>query len=190
MKKILALSLVLSSSLSVAEQTASSQDQARQNALLLGQALQAELMQAMKAGGPSAAIAVCNTRAMPLSAEISQQTQWHIARTSLKVRNSNNAADSWERQQLESFDKQLADGVPAAQIESYAIIEENGKQYERFMKAIPTQEGCLQCHGEVISAELSEQLYRLYPEDKARGFSLGQLRGAFTLKRELDTQSL
>lgn len=187
MNKLFAFALVFISSVAVAEQTNNAQEQARQHALLLGKTLQAELVQAMQTGGPNAAIAVCNTRAMPISAEISEKTHWQVARTSLKVRNSQNTADDWEKQQMEQFEQRLKQGESPASLETYAIVEEDGKQVERFMKAIPTQEGCLQCHGEKISTELSKQLYRLYPEDKARGFSAGQLRGAFTLKRELKT---
>lgn len=189
MKKLMTSALLLLSSVAIADADISAQDQARQHAMLLGKSLQMELQQAMKAGGPEAAVAVCNTQAMPISTEISQQTGWQVARTSLKVRNSQNSPDAWEQEQLEQFEKRLQQGESPASLEAYALLEENGKPVERFMKAIPTQEGCLQCHGESIPENLSAQLYKLYPEDQARGFTLGQLRGAFTLSREAKLES-
>ena len=43
---------------------------------------------------------------------------------------------------------------------------------------------CLRCHGEPgpdISAEDLALIQRLYPQDKATGFKLGQLRGAWRI---------
>jgi hypothetical protein len=53
------------------------------------------------------------------------------------------------------------------------------------MQAIPTGALCLQCHGENISPEVQAELARLYPEDKATGYSAGDIRGAFVVTRDL-----
>ncbi len=53
------------------------------------------------------------------------------------------------------------------------------------MKAIPTQEVCLACHGEKIDKATAAKLAKLYPKDKARGFKVGDLRGAFTMSKDL-----
>lgn len=53
------------------------------------------------------------------------------------------------------------------------------------MQAIGTAEACLGCHGEKIKPELVELIDRHYPQDQARGFREGDLRGAFTLSRAL-----
>ena len=50
------------------------------------------------------------------------------------------------------------------------------------MKAIPTQEICLQCHGENLHGEVVEQLANHYPHDQATGFAVGDIRGAFTIE--------
>lgn len=49
------------------------------------------------------------------------------------------------------------------------------------MKAIPTAALCVKCHGETIDPEVEAKLKALYPNDQARGFKEGDLRGAFTL---------
>ena len=54
------------------------------------------------------------------------------------------------------------------------------------MKAIPTGGLCLQCHGTAIAPKLAEKLSELYPEDKATGYSEGEIRGAFVVTRQLD----
>ena len=40
---------------------------------------------------------------------------------------------------------------------------------------------CLTCHGTDIKADVRAELTRYYPADKATGFRLGELRGAFSL---------
>src|SRR5690554_4040629 len=157
-------------------------EEARSHAMLLGKSLKNELVAAMKSGGPLTAISLCNARAMPISQEVSSRTGWQVGRTSLLVRNPENTADAWENQQLKMFEQRLAAGEPAEQIEVLEVSTEG--HTTRYMKAIVIEEACLACHGEAIAPVLSEQLYSLYPEDKARGYRLGQLRGALSLQRD------
>jgi hypothetical protein len=53
------------------------------------------------------------------------------------------------------------------------------------MKAIPTAEVCLVCHGENIAPNIQAKLAELYPNDKAIGFNVGELRGAFSVTETL-----
>lgn len=181
------LSLVaLSTALVTTAFAESAQDEARNNAMLLGKTLKTELQTAMKADGPIAAINVCNVKAMPIADEISAKTGWIVGRTSLQIRNPANQPDAWEFVQLQEFDQRLAAGESPAQLEVFQEFSENGKTVQRFMKAIPTEEGCLACHGEQLAQPVASKLNELYPTDKARGYSVGQLRGAFTLQRVLN----
>jgi hypothetical protein len=54
------------------------------------------------------------------------------------------------------------------------------------MSAIPTKKICLECHGANLAPEVAARLDALYPEDRARGFKIGDIRGAFTLSKSLD----
>jgi hypothetical protein len=54
------------------------------------------------------------------------------------------------------------------------------------MKAIPTGEICLLCHGAVLAPGVADELTRRYPQDKARGYKPGEIRGAFTLSRPVE----
>jgi hypothetical protein len=53
------------------------------------------------------------------------------------------------------------------------------------MRALPTQPLCLACHGDAasLSPAVSARLKELYPEDRAVGYTVGQIRGAMTIKR-------
>jgi hypothetical protein len=56
----------------------------------------------------------------------------------------------------------------------------------RYMKAIPTAaKPCLACHGAKISPEVAAKLDDIYPEDKARGYGAGDIRGAFTIRQPM-----
>lgn len=145
-----------------------------------------ELGDAIQAGGPVAAIEVCRDRAPAIADELSAETGWAVARTSLKTRNvETNVPDAWETTILEQFDARQEAGEDVQKMAYAEVIEdENGKRF-RFMKAIPTAELCLNCHGSEIKPEVIEALNRVYPHDQARGYEIGQVRGAFSLEKPL-----
>lgn len=148
-------------------------------------ALKGELKAAMEKGGPVNAIGTCNEKAPEIADRKSQQFQWKMARTSLKLRNQDNAPDAWEQKVLESFEKRKAAGEEVAKIEHGEIVDKDDKAVFRYMKAIPAGKACLKCHGEAIDPEVAEKLDELYPDDKARGFKEGDLRGAFSFEKAL-----
>lgn len=149
------------------------------------QSLKGELQAAMKSGGPVEAIGVCRAKAPQIASEMSEEKGWRIARTSLKTRNSNNAPDAWERKVLEQFEARKAAGEDPKAIDYAEIVEVKGRREFRYMKAIPTQEICLTCHGVQIAPPIAEQIDALYPQDQARGFKAGDLRGAFTVAQPM-----
>lgn len=148
-------------------------------------ALKAELMKAMKAGGPAHAIHVCKGIAPEIAAHKSMETGWRVARTSLKVRNPANAPDAWERKVLESFEARRAQGENVKDLEHGEIVVENGKRSFRYMKAIQARGICLRCHGTNIDRSVADALQKFYPHDQASGFKLGDIRGAFTITQPL-----
>ncbi len=151
--------------------------------------LKGELGKGMKAGGPVTAIGVCNGLAPAIAMKHSKNSGWDVARTSLKLRNPNNAPDAWETKVLQQFEERRAKGESPDTLAYAEIVEDGGDEYFRFMKGIvmPPLEKlpCLKCHGENIDPKTSSKLDELYPQDKARGYKAGQVRGAFTLKKKL-----
>jgi hypothetical protein len=151
--------------------------------------LKGALQQAMQEGGPVKAIAVCNEKAPQIAERMSASSGWDVGRTSLKVRNPSNAPDAWERAVLESFETRKAEGEPAAGLEHYEVVEQDDQKTFRYMKAIPTGDLCLVCHGENLGEPVKARLDALYPQDQARGFKKGDIRGAFTIVQPLDKQA-
>lgn len=153
----------------------------------LGNRLKGELMTAMQAGGPLAAIDTCHLQAQPLTADTGAASGWQVGRTSLRLRNPANAPDRWEQSVLEDFAARVAAGESPAALNAQTLTRTaDGGQEFRYMKAIATQEPCTVCHGTAIAAEIQAKLRELYPDDRATGFSAGELRGAFTLSKRID----
>ena len=144
------------------------------------QQLLGTVKQAMADGGPAEAVKACRLLAPEIASQHSQ-APWKVGRTALKLRNPDNAPDTWERSVLEQFAKRSAAGEPIEQLKHGEIV---AGEY-RHMQAIGTAEACLGCHGEKIKPELVELIDRHYPQDQAHGFREGDLRGAFTLSRAL-----
>ncbi len=147
--------------------------------------LKTELKAAMKQGGPTNAIQVCKNKAPQIAADISAKNGWRVARTSLKLRNPHNEPDAWELKVLQEFEKRKAAGEEFKTLEYAEIVTTDGKQQFRYMKAIPTGEVCLKCHGSNIAPEVAATLDNFYPKDQARGFKEGDIRGAFTVTQPM-----
>jgi hypothetical protein len=156
-------------------------DAARAAAGDFGMTLLGALQKAIAAGGPVSAIGVCNLAAPEIAASKSAERHMTIARTSLRLRQPKNAPDDWELRQLQNFEQRKAAGENPAAIEIGDYVEVGGEKRFRYMKAIPTGEVCLSCHGGTLTQEVRAKLKELYPADAATGFKLGDLRGAFTI---------
>lgn len=151
--------------------------------------LKGELVRGMKAGGPPVAVAVCNAIAPSIAEKHSQDSGWDVGRTSLKLRNPGNAPDAWETRVLMQFEERRAKGEGPDTLAYAEVVKEGDDEYFRFMKGIvmPPLEKmpCLKCHGDNIDSATAARIDELYPQDKARGYKAGQVRGAFTLKKKL-----
>jgi len=110
-----------------------------------------------------------------------------VGRTALKLRNPDNAPDAWELRVLNQFEDRKAKGEDPKKIAFGEVVDDGGVQCFRFMKAIPTaKKPCTVCHGGNIKPEIAALLDELYPNDEARGFKEGDIRGAFSLRKVLN----
>ncbi|MGH8677872.1 MAG: Tll0287-like domain-containing protein [Burkholderiales bacterium] len=167
-------------------------DEAQKVAGELVQRLGAALRKAMADSGPEGAISVCRDTAPQLAGEVSRRTGWRVARVSLKVRNPMlGAPDPWEQDMLKGFDAAVESGARPEQLEIAEIVDEPQGSYFRYLKALPVQPLCLTCHGsaQTIPPSVQARLTAEYPHDQAVGYKLGQIRGAVTIKRALDTEN-
>jgi hypothetical protein len=143
--------------------------------------LQAEIARS----GPEGAIATCREQAPAMASEASEKSGWAMRRVSLRNRNPKALPDAWERAALEDLDRRAAAGESPATLERAELVQENGQAVQRYLRALPTAEPCTSCHGtpDRISAAVSAQLKALYPDDRAVGYRVGEIRGAITLRR-------
>ncbi|MFP3982119.1 MAG: DUF3365 domain-containing protein [Desulfurivibrionaceae bacterium] len=150
--------------------------------------LKSRLRLAFLKGGAVKAITVCSEEAPRIDRRFTVRSGCEIGRTSLKYRNPDNAPDQWEKKVLKKFKKQNEAGRDPEDMELYSVVKKDGKKYFRYMKAIKTEEVCLKCHGKSIAPEVEKKIDKFYPRDRARGFSEGDIRGAFTLVQPISNQ--
>lgn len=149
---------------------------ARSRTIVAGfqQALQSEL-QAALAGGPVRAIDVCREVAPAIADRASAESGADVGRTALRVRNPDNAPDADAIRVLERFRTEVAAGAAP---EHYRVHEDGSARY---MRAIVLNPPCAICHGTRLAPSVVEALAEHYPEDRATGFEVGELRGAFVI---------
>ena len=140
--------------------------------------MQNALVSAMSEGGPATAITVCRDEAPLIASDLSRLSGARVERTSLLFRNPGNAPEPWQSIVLRKFEADADEGEPVANLEYF---ERGGDNSVRFMKAIPTGGVCLACHGTGLSPDIDAVLSESYPHDLARGYELGDIRGAFSI---------
>ena len=162
-------------------------EESRQIAKAFMQSLGSTLKAQLESDNAVNAIGVCKHIAPALAADYSNE-DLIVTRVSLKNRNKTlGKPDAWEKQVLENFDREYAEAKPVNEMELGEVTEESDGRWFRYMKAIPTQPMCLQCHGKGndISPEVKALLAKEYPEDQAIGYKVGDIRGAVSIKHRL-----
>ena len=130
---------------------------------------------AINHGGTDFAIGFCNMNAIPITDSVSALYHVQIQRLSDKNRNPDNAIktleDSLAWQKIKSSSSSFIEQQSSGDIVYYKPIK----------TGMPT---CLKCHGS--SAEIESKTLALinekYPDDKAVGYSQGDLRGMWKIK--------
>jgi len=161
--------------------------EAKTTFMKFGKALKGGMKGALKSGGgPVAGISVCSVKAPEIAKRISAENNAKVSRVSLKYRNENTGKpNEWQTKVLEKFESEKLTGKNVKEIAYAAIVEANGHKEFRMMKAIPTAKGCLKCHGSNIAKPIADILDKIYPNDKARFFKEGDIRGAFVYSKQL-----
>lgn len=136
--------------------------------------LKKQLQQAIKSGGFEQGIVTCEKQA-PLIAKQFSINGWKIKRVSNKNRNVKNKADEQEQAILELFAKMTGNEKPY-----HKTVERDDELI--YYSSIHVQPLCLACHGDNLSEDVRESLMKAYPEDKATGYQLGDLRGMFVVE--------
>lgn len=176
-------SVALLVAMSVAQRA--SEEALLQQARSAADALFSRLLEKLNAeyqqGGAERGVQVCSQVAQALTQQVGREQGVQIRRVSLKNRNPRNAPDAWERQVLQRWERDLRDGKPITEVAEWRT--ERGQRVFRYMRPIKIiAPVCLECHGTQIKPEVLRLIRERYPNDKARGYQMGDLRGAFSVK--------
>ncbi|MFT5355426.1 MAG: hypothetical protein ACI9KE_002645 [Polyangiales bacterium] len=138
--------------------------------MALKRALVSRLVEAL-GESPEAAVEVCAREAESMRARVQQETGVEVGRASSRLRNH------------------AANGSPPPWVRSYLTAHAEGEEREpvewsqrasgkvRLVSPLITGELCLTCHGEDIAPPTLAALDLRYPNDAARGYHGGDLRG-------------
>jgi hypothetical protein len=141
----------------------------------------------IKSDGLAGSVASYQTFTAEIMTTLAEESQFEMGRTSLRLRNPDNAPDPWEQAGLEKFAAEIKAGADPMKLEFFEITKtREGQNLFRFIKPIVMRDGCLGCHGTEVKADVKAEITKLYPDDKALGYALGEMRGAFTLVQQLD----
>jgi hypothetical protein len=148
--------------------------------------LKSVLMKNMKEGGPLKAVSVCSDTASDLTRIYSAKLKIKIKRISYKNRNIKNFPDKFEKEALNKFAELYSQNELNTETEIIKKVNVNGKEVVRYIKPIIIEAPCLNCHGDrEILPEVSERIKQKYPNDKATGYKIGDLRGAISITKEI-----
>ncbi len=102
-----------------------------------------------------------------------------VGRTSARLRNPENATPAWARAYVAATDGRKAAEVPAA---AFDLGDRVG-----LLRPIEVRRRCLACHAarEQLPDGTRQWLERAYPQDRAVGYALGDLRGFWLWPRKL-----
>lgn len=137
------------------------------------------LMQAISEKGAAGAVEFCNVKAMPITIQKEKEHNAIIKRASDKPRNPANAANVREQEIIKNYKTALANNEGLE-----ALIDKSPSGYD-FYYPILTNDMCIKCHGKVgrdIQTDTYEAITSRYPEDRAVGYNVNEVRGIWHIQ--------
>ena len=132
-------------------------------------------MMADKSGVEAASF--CANKASEITKEVSAKFPKgvRVYRTSLKYRNPNNKPDEKDVEVLKSIQKSIDEN----KFVQKPIVVKMDNNKTRVYVPLMVENACVKCHGDAskINPEIKKIISKKYPNDKATGFKLGDLRG-------------
>lgn len=123
------------------------------------------------ADGVPKAIETCSVEA-PRIAAASEGIA--IGRMTRRPRNPGNAIAGWQDEALTHFESLVAAG---ATLDGAVFARTLDGGTVAYAEPLVVQELCLACHGEAVAPDVATVLAAKYPEDRATGYRVGDLRG-------------
>lgn len=156
----------------------SSEERGLKYALATKAELSNKLIGTIQKKGTLEALEFCNVKAVPLTDSMSTVYNANIKRVSDKPRNINNKANKSELEFIKSFKTTISNKEEPQPI----VIE--SQNMVNFYYPIITNDLCLKCHGKPdkeIQSNTLQTIKKLYPDDKAIGYGIGEVRGIWSI---------
>lgn len=145
------------------------------------QLLSGQLMGAMAKGGPIHAIDFCSTRALALTSAVGSSNRVELQRVTHAPRNPANVANPLEVDLIARFQAELLGGTNPPMVLPAPVLRTNASGARVFYAPIVLSNPlCLQCHGvpgREIAQATAAAIGERYPQDRATGFRVGDVRG-------------
>lgn len=144
---------------------------------LLMQTLGKNMKMHMKQGGPMEALDFCSQEAYNLTEDVNTKLPEGVSvkRVSLLTRNPANTPSEDEVIVLKHL-QQLQNGKKT--LPKQVVEKVDANTYKFYKPLFINKPVCLACHGDVQNEKLKAEILNRYPEDKAMGYKMGDLRGA------------
>lgn len=149
-------------------------------------ALLSNVARAMKQGGTLYAVEFCNLEVSGITDSLNNNCNCSISRVSAKNRNPENALKTDAEKQLWEYFLSVQD---TKMIHDTVVVDEGRAVY--YKPILTAMQTCLQCHGpeEKIDPSTLSKINELYPEDKATGYELNELRGMWKISFEPEQET-
>lgn len=176
--KIIILMVIVSSIASASDQFTADAPRIAQK---LKMSLMGELQKKIKSTSVTEAIEFCHSNVVPIAKEAAgvDLKSYSFGRTSDKIRNPSNVAQSWHLPYLDKFKH-----IKASDKKAVPVVHTFPDGKRAYLEPLFVQPMCLNCHGSAISKAVQEKITSLYPNDQATGFKAGQFRGFIWVKEK------
>jgi hypothetical protein len=127
---------------------------------------------------PASAVEFCSKNALELTKQIAVKNGVNIKRVSIKNRNLQNSADLMDAKVITAFEDALKKNK---KLPEFATLNDGGKL--KYYEPMVISEACVVCHGKegAIAKETADKIKKIYPNDKATGYEIGDLRGVIVV---------
>ena len=143
--------------------------------------LSSNLLAAITRSGLNDALPYCSDKAIPITKGVAAKNGVGLSRVTHKARNPANKATDAELALMRQFQADLA----AKRTPTPTVVTNASQALCVYVPIVISNPLCLMCHGKPgteVSAEIQTTIRRLYPDDQATGFALGDLRGAWRVE--------
>jgi len=152
----------------------------KESAMMLAKELGKNMKEHMKSGGPIDALNFCSTEAYGLTESVNKKLQKGVSvkRISTEYRSEANKPTSNEEKILNSLKELQDSGVVLPQ---YLVEKTDDTSVKFYKPLLIDKEVCLKCHGVLKDSKLKDEIAQRYPNDKAMGYKMNDLRGAIVV---------